>query len=183
MTALCGHFDEGQMWAASDLATVVFTLVHDGGSITSLLTQLGFLPALQFVSSGRATPPEPNVFSHQSPPLLLTVLSFNEGPQFKPRLDVGDAHEIVSFETWWVKELIGPPPLTRQRLVNSLRHQDGGAHVGRLTDQAYVALKDGAGWLGSRNGDVRPMEAAAAASMRQVAWELTESLAKLGEIK
>jgi hypothetical protein len=97
---------------------------------------------------------------------------------------------IVQFETWWTKEDIekthpsGAPELTRRRLVFALRHQDGGSHVGELTDSAYVRLKAGAGMFGnSADGTPRAMIEAASAAMRQIAWEVTETLEQLGEVK
>jgi hypothetical protein len=109
-------------------------------------------------------------------------------PQFT--LSKQDPPTLVQFETWWTKEDIehthpvGPPELTRRRLVFALRHQDGGSHVGELTDSAYVRLKSGAGMFGG-SGDESPraMIEAASAAMRQIAWEITETLGQLGEVK
>lgn len=64
-----------------------------------------------------------------------------------------------------------------------MRHQDGGGHIGPLTDPAYVKLKAGGGWFaGSGNRPPKQMDMAAAATMRQIAWEVTETLKDLGEI-
>jgi hypothetical protein len=46
-------FDAGEEWEAERLATTVFNLVHDGGPIVSLLSQLEVKDSLKFLSSGR----------------------------------------------------------------------------------------------------------------------------------
>jgi hypothetical protein len=94
---------------------------------------------------------------------------------------------LAQFETWWAKEGVysefGPADLTRRRLVFALRHQDGGSHVGQLTDPSYVQLKAGAGFFGnSVDGSPRAMTEAAGASMRQIAWEVAETLEQLGDV-
>jgi hypothetical protein len=94
--------------------------------------------------------------------------------------------KMAQFESWWSKEDIydsGGMHLTRRRLVFALRHQDGGSHVGELTDPAYVRLKAGAGFSGNAtDGSARQLVEAANATMRQVAWEVTETLKELGEV-
>lgn len=40
LAASCKGFDAGEEWEAERLATTIFTLVHDGGPIFSLLGQL-----------------------------------------------------------------------------------------------------------------------------------------------
>jgi hypothetical protein len=93
----------------------------------------------------------------------------------------------LQFPSWWSKESIYEGVdgafITRRRLVFSLRHQDGGGHVGVLTDAAYVDLKAGGGWFGGfGNQPGKDLDMAATATMRQVAWEVTETLEKLGEV-
>jgi hypothetical protein len=92
----------------------------------------------------------------------------------------------MQFEKWWSKEIISgiQDELTRKRLVFALRHQDGGSHVGTLTDQSYVRLKSGANLPTNSPGQPPiPMVELATATMRQVAWEVTETMNELGEIK
>jgi hypothetical protein len=73
--------------------------------------------------------------------------------------------------------------LTRRRLVFSLRHQEGGAHIGKLTDRHYIHLKSGGGWFaGVGNKPPESLVGAALATMRQVAWELTETLKQLDSL-
>jgi hypothetical protein len=179
LASSCAAYDSGEHWEAERLANAVFTLFHDGGSIVSLLTQLGLLDSLSLISSGRIDVTPELFFAN---PTLTRVTASEDGTMiFIPRLgNVPDAIRPVDFQTWWKKEVIFYNKienlnLTRQRLVNSMRHQDGGSHVGKLTDSSYISLRAGAGWKRvGENGD--PAILAATASMRQVAWEVTETL-------
>jgi hypothetical protein len=196
LASSCEGFDRGNQWEANRLATTIFTLVHDGGSTTSLLTQLGLLSQLRFMSSGRAI--DQNDGKHKlisaSPPMVMIRMTLGVGTNFIPRLGVTSASPeqtqvLVQFSEWWTKELIYKDhgrelALSRRRLIFALRHQDGGAHIGELTDPAYVRLKEGAGWFGSSaKGPAEPMRNALAATTRQVAWEVTETLKQLGNLE
>jgi hypothetical protein len=188
LAASCESYDRGNEWEAARLATTVFTLVHDGGSISSLLTQLGLRGSLRFVSSGRDVSDAHVVAA--SPPLVIFEMNMGKGARCIPLLDHGAPSKVLSvqFPTWWAKEVIykdhpNGVELTRKRLIFALRHQDGGGHVGALTDQAYVRFKAGGGWFGgSRGGPPGPMITAATATMRQVAWEISKTLEQLGEV-
>jgi hypothetical protein len=113
------------------------------------------------------------------------------GIRFVPRFSLEvplDPPTYVQFSTWWVKESIytvpgGAGELSRRRMVFALRHQDGGGHIGQLTDDLYVRLKAGGGYFTSGpNGASIPMPAAIPATMRQIAWEVEETLKEIGEI-
>lgn len=182
------NFDDGEEWEAERLATTVFNLVFDDRKIVSLLTQLGMKDALRFVSSGRLG--LMSVFKagtglpvvQAMPSLLVAQFDRNLGARFAPKLGDGPpTYRSMSFDDWWKEELIyvdkASGPLNRQRLVFALRHQDGGAHIGSLTDEVYVHLKNGAGWeLRHSDGRTEPVENLIAASMRQVAWEVLETM-------
>jgi hypothetical protein len=148
--ASCEGFDRGDDWEAPRLATAIFTLVHDGGGIVSLLTQLGLRSSLRFLSSGRIVD-KPNLIA-LSPPLLKMSGDQLRGVRFEPRPgDLAYNHRRIQFESWWGKETIykrDASALTRKRLVFALRHQDGGGHVGTITDPVYLELKKGGGWFG-----------------------------------
>jgi hypothetical protein len=120
---------------------------------------------------------------------LVFVKISSEGPRFTPKFDEKYSQKMVQFETWWAKESIyqgaglNASSLTRKRLIFSMRHQDGGGHVGALTDPAYVGMKAGGGWFGGIGDSAgNPLDMAAAATMRQIAWEVTETLKDLGQV-
>lgn len=186
LAASCRAFDAGDQWEAERLATTVFTLFHDGGPIFSLLSQLGVKFDLKYVSSGRmpiGLPPA----AVASPP-LLTIRLGKSGGGFQAKLGDGPPplYRHVSFEDWWKNEMIYQErafgELNRSRLVYAIRHQDGGGHVGDLTDEVYIHLKKGAGWeIVHRDGRTESVSNLVAASMRQIAWEVTETLKQLRE--
>lgn len=189
LAASCESYDKGNTWEAPRLATTVFTLLHDGGSITSLITQLGLRAPLRFISSARVVEDPPGVKSFGSPPLLKMEMRAETGARFVPRF--AEAHSSgrleLQFPTWWQKEIIYKDErsgnLSRRRLVFALRHQDGGGHIGELTDKSYVQFKGGGGWFGGfGGGPPAPMKDAIPATMRQIAWEVTETLKQLGEV-
>jgi hypothetical protein len=182
LAASCKGYDNGAGWEAERLATTVFTLMHNGGGIVSLLTQLGVQDSLSYLSSGRINVTPKLVFA--SPALASMQPDGQGGHVFVPKLARSSADcKSVDFETWWKKEIIffTGSNLTRSRLVYSFRHQDGGSHVGELTDGAYVLLKGGAGWTNLGTG--LPPIGAATASMRQMAWEVIETLRQLDSPK
>ncbi|MBB6407752.1 hypothetical protein [Mesorhizobium sangaii] len=177
------NFDTGEEWEAERLSTTIFNLVFDGGPLVSLLTRLGVKETLKFVSSGRMPTglPPPSV----AMPSLLIMRRDNAGSRFIPKLGNGPPlYRHVPFDDWWKNELIyqekASGQLNRMRLVLALRHQDGGSHIGNLTDGVYVHLKKGAGWqLKHADGRIEPVTNLIASSVRQVAWELMETLKQL----
>jgi hypothetical protein len=182
----CHSYDEGNFWEAIRLATIVKTLVHDGGKkVVSVLTQLGMRGSLRFVSSGHPENPR-NLLRELT--LVFTRLKMTEqGPiaQFIPHLGEGpDAVRRVQFHSWWDDEKIFRDPdgffLNRRRLVWTLRDQEGGAHLdAEITDPAYVRLSrdtSSAPRLLSEKNSSMPIMGAQSALMRQIAWELLETL-------
>jgi hypothetical protein len=180
-------YDRGSRWEAKRLASIVFTMVYDHGAISSLLSQLGHKEKMKFLSSGKMIDPPPGFKTVSASPALV-IFKFDppHPPKALPKFHMSSAVVEVDFETWWKDEFIfvrgGDIRLNRSRLVATLRHQDGGGHVGKLTDAAYVDLKAGGGLiLASSDGTESELEGLALASMRQVAWEMTETLKKLDE--
>jgi hypothetical protein len=186
LAASCAGFDRGDEFEVERIATEVFTLVHDGGSIVSVLTQLGIRGNTRFISSGSVDPASKNLLA--SIPLVMTRIdSANKIAVNLPKLGAGSPQTSVQFPTWWEKELIykdGSFTLKRRNLVFSLRHQDGGGHVGQLTDVAYKRLKLNPMFMAQFGNDpAREVTGAVGATMRQVGWELEHTLDKIGELK
>ena len=90
---------------AARVATIVHTMVHDGGRTRSLLTQLGLRASLRFVSSGRiGRMPGVVVIS---PPLLWFQMDTQTGPRFLPRFKKFPEHmRDLQFPRWWEEEII-----------------------------------------------------------------------------
>jgi hypothetical protein len=184
----CENYDSGAEWEACHIAGIIFTMLHDGGSIISILTQLGIRGRLRFISSGDVFRPEQ--VSTYVPLVMFRAQQTSQGvvgktiPLLDDAVQIGFRHN--QFPTWWAKEPIyhdGQVELTRRRLIFALRHQDGGGHVGRLTDDAYIRMKSSAiGFVQSSNQVDQPLYVMAA-SMRQIAWELTKTLDEFGVIQ
>lgn len=184
LAASCQSYDKGNEWEAARIANSIFTLVHDGGSIISILSQLGIRGSLRFISSGHGD--EPNN-AMAGIPLVGFSLQRDGGSKTVPLCALGlERDRKAQFPNWWAKELIYQDDqfqLTRRRLVFSLRHQDGGSHVGELTDEAYIRLKTKE--IGFVRFNDEPMVAmyALTATMRQIAWEVTKTLDDYGSIQ
>jgi hypothetical protein len=187
LAASASAFDSGELWEAERLAVTAYTILHDGGTRTrSLLTQLGFKNKIRYVSSSRGffmehVLPSPTV--HEvSPPTPLIIIELNEkGVEFKPAFStVGceEWHRWLSFSDWYEEPVFKNSKgrqLSRKNLIFSLRSQDGGAHVDPLlSDEAYADLRQDADPRISVSG--KPIPEAHFATMRQIAWEIQESL-------
>jgi len=183
LLASCSSYDQGAEWEAQRIATTVHTLVHDAGKRNvSLLTQLGVKDSLRFASS--TYPINPNNYLAYTP---LIVIRMGPGggknlPAFAmPRV----APRPLPFEEWWGREVVfqsgkGANPfvtLTRKRLVFALRNKEGGSHYDPiLEDEGYIAASTmPTVWEVSGN-QRRPILQLESAMMRQVAWELMETL-------
>jgi hypothetical protein len=183
----CKSFDRGNQWEAARLANAIYTLVHDHGRIVSIMTQLGVRGSARFVSSGLGINPKNLLAS--TPLVKININSGTQQASYLPLLeDSPHTPRLTQFPTWWGKELIfktGPShELTRKRLVFSFRNEEGGGHVSPLlTDQTYVKfLKEPQFVAAFGNNPPKGIEGAAAATMRQIAWEMLETLNSLGEI-
>jgi hypothetical protein len=182
IAASCGAYDKGEKWEAPRLASSVYVVVHDRGKRDrSLLTQLGLKDQLRFVSSGHPSNPR-NVLAES--PLIITRVWSDGRAEYLPRLDGSPKRlRALSFSEWWENELIyrrGQYQMTRKNLAFSLRSREGGAHFDpELTDPAYIhmarehattpAVTDLA-------GNTKAVLGAEQASMRQIAWELMQTL-------
>ncbi len=84
------------------------------------------------------------------------------------------------FAMWWGKKVYARAGLGRRELVLALANTDGGAHVDPRLEDAYVDLtrRNALGWgYSDSEGRNAPFEGnAARASVRQIAWELLETL-------
>jgi hypothetical protein len=183
----CKAFDQGERWEALRLATATHTIVHDGGKKNvSILTQLDVRGSLRFIASNRKNNPK-NLLRET---LLVHMQIGADGSQlYLPNLDSGFSEpRLLQFNEWWERDIIfqeGEHTLSRKRLVFTLRSQEGGAHFDpELRDPTYVhfARQGLTTPLVLRPGvDPAPMIEAELASMRQVAWELLNTLDSIGK--
>jgi hypothetical protein len=170
-------YDEGEKWEAARLATATNTLVYDGRSGASILTQLDLLGRLEFLSSA---PPRPagNLIMWQP---LVGMQPANGEHAFVPQLDRASTRPLP-FETWWDEVIFVSQqlPVTRSQLVRTLRDKEGGGHLDdQLNRDGYLSMSREAWTSHMADGSTKPMLGLEAANMRQVAWELIKTLETL----
>jgi hypothetical protein len=180
----CKSYDEGNQWEALRLATAVYLVVHDrGANDRSLLTQLDAKSSMMFLAS--APPADENNMLRVSLAGIRLNIGADPIAQYVPKLGLTpETHRRVPFKEWWEDELIfrfREFSLNRRKLVFTLRSQEGGAHFDIVQQNPnYEELaRHGRGTpmvLGDENAAM-PILKAELASMRQIAWELLESLA------
>ena len=181
LAASCRSYDEGNKWEAIRLATVTYTLVHDAGRKSrSVLGLLGVKDKMKFVSSGHHV--HSKVVGRINPLATLELRS-DRPSEYGPRFQTVETPiRHVSFGQWWERDIIikdGAAELTRKRLVFVLRNQEGGSHFDdEVRDPGYLSLAGSSNALVFRPGhEPQLVFAAELATMRQVAWELTKTLA------
>ena len=182
LEASCANYDAGQTWEAMRLATTIYVLVNDGGRKNqSLVTRLGLRRALSFLATGQevddsnAIPDQPLVSAS------VTTDGTNRIGIFLPLLGaIPQFQRKLRFGQWWDRDLVyrdGRHNLTRKGLVFALRNQEGGSHFDHLDDESYIRFSTVPSWtFNSVDGQSNAMLGAERATMRQIAWELLESL-------
>ncbi|MEO6840962.1 MAG: hypothetical protein ABI192_09360 [Bradyrhizobium sp.] len=178
LDASAASYDAGTLWEAKRLATVCGNLLLDGrGKILPLLVQLGMRSKIPFISTAREIP------SNMAPRLALVLIGMGgaDGVNFTPYCKAGFSPPWThqkKFADWWEQPVFGSADgrtLSRKNVVFSLRSQDGGAHFDEEwgSDLSRLIATTGDERLSS---DGKPIANAHLATMRQIAWELTETL-------
>lgn len=175
-------YDSGEWWEALRLATAVYVIVHDAGSkYQSILKQLGVRGSLKFLSTAFQYSPH-NVLRETH--LVVTRIYGDGSAEYRPKLDNrSESERLLQFYDWWESELIfrdGGFRLTRKKLVFSLRSQEGGAHFDpEIRDPNYIRFKQAqltTPFVVANGAPPVPILGAELASMRQIAWELLETM-------
>ncbi|MDE1466367.1 hypothetical protein [Aurantiacibacter sp. D1-12] len=175
----CRGFDEGEEWEAPRIASAIHILCHDAGRTTSLLTQKGVRNSIDFVTTVMPLNPNNLMVSHD----LVGITMGGARNGYFAFLGDGPFLRTVNFNRWWKQEKIAAGPqmswsLTRKELIASVRNQDGGGHVdAQLSNDAYVKLSRTAHWIYEQDGQPpQNMMGLEHFSVRQIGWELEESL-------
>ena len=177
-------YDDGAAWEAPRVAVAISVIVVDGRRTRSLLSQLGILDRVGFANSCRGLSPL-NMLAET--PLVHTQLHIHpptNSVSYLPRLDdVPGGLKYIGFKEWWDESVIRDRErrqLSRKDLVLSIRDQDGGAHVdATLRDPVYLGVSRLAslGWAArSTDGPLDFDAPAHLASVRQIAWEIEQTL-------
>jgi hypothetical protein len=174
----CDGYDQGNAWEAARLAASIYVLVNDGGRKNqSLITRLGLKRRILFVASGAID--DGKAALHQ----VLVGVSKKTATeaQFVPLLGTqSERHRKLRFGEWWDRDIIyrnGDLRITRKNLVFALRNFEGGAHFDHVRDPQYAKFAKESAWTFTpAGGQSQKMYGIELATMRQVAWELLESL-------
>jgi hypothetical protein len=180
LRASSAAYDAGNEREAKRLAATIRLLVYDTNGSQSLLSQLG-LKTLAFIDAG-AIPDPKNLLTTAG----LTVMEVNaNGARHVPAFSAGapstQRPRSVPFVEWWTRavlvdnERVG---ISRRDLIVAMANTDGGAHVDPSIDRTYARLsrQNSAGWVYRGPGGERPILGIEFASVRQIGWEVEETL-------
>lgn len=189
----CEAFDRGERWEAPRIAVAISMICHHTRRSVSLLQHLQLEDRIKFIST--VSEPISNTNLCESHPLVGIEIGLSHGetwPAFEgpPGGEWNPIfHRECNFEKWWKHEIIaagrlGSWSLTRHGLIQSMRDQDGGAHVDeKLSNEAYIAYSRAVNWRavseGNRPKDIVEFELCTA---RQIGWEILKSFERAGEI-
>lgn len=134
----CDAFYSGKAHEAKSAAGILYILLCDkGGSQKSLLGQLGSKTDQKFLDSRVRNQLSLNSAKGAWP---WTVIPF------KPYRET----DFVGFDDWWHQEFhawFGDITFTREELIETIRHKEGGGHVADLTlDKIAAVRRSRSGW-------------------------------------
>jgi hypothetical protein len=125
-----------------------------------------------------------------TPLVQIALTSLGDGyissARYSPLLDSKSARtRRLKFSEWWDREVViqhnkqspNPASLTRKKLVYALRNKEGGSHYDAVVeDPNYIAISQNPAWIIQSNDKRLPLLHLEYASMRQVAWEVLQTL-------
>lgn len=190
LRAVGGGFDDGTPVLALPLAVTIRTLVHNTQRSAALLAQLNELDELRFVDTALYIDPG-NLMDTWG--VVLMEIEAGGGarwiaPLGGELLSPARIREPVPFRKWWTTPMMTSKrdgrAWSRRDLVLFLANKEGAAHVDPYApDETLRALEEDNSWgwtttdpivgdSAMRNGPIRP-------SIRQIAWELEQTIAPL----
>lgn len=175
-------YDKGSFGESARLGALIYLFVHDHGRSTSLLT-LFDRKKIGFTNTARLLNPR-NLLTEA--PLVFMRANVT-GMTYEPLLDNGPPEAYgrapLPFSKWWDMEILrdgSRRTLSRKNIVFAMRHKEGGAHVDGFVDEILAALnrKNSMGWewANAQDGVRLPEYAVQYATVRQIAWELEQTL-------
>jgi hypothetical protein len=172
-------YDAGESSEAKRMAATIRLLVHDTEKSQSLLGQLN-LKSIAFVDGG-AKPDPRNMAATTG---LTGIRMGSDGTAYIPKFALPPglpAPTRRSFVDWWRRPVIVDShreEISREDLVLAMANTDGGSHVDASIERTYARLtrQNSVGWtlIGPQGNS--PLLGIEFASMRQIAWELDETL-------
>lgn len=183
-------FDNGDITEAKRIALHIRTLVHDTKNTTSLLSQLGIKEKILYLNS--ALPYSSSIISHIGLVYLKCTNTTNGIiSNYSPFLNNGPPikKDRINFLEWWEKNIVltdqKENQFTRKDLILNVADKDGGAHVDGKINKAYAELsrQNSVGFVlvttkQNQPEKREPIKYIELASIRQVAFELLESISQ-----
>lgn len=192
------RYDAGKIIEAKQLSTRLRILLHQTNKSHALINQLRLNDQLTWVDTAGLVDLT-NLHPKES---CLTLTKVTAGPQatkeFVPKCDVPalppvrdkngrevEAGGRIPFDEWWnnpvVRDATTAAMYSRSQLVLALANQEGGAHYDPKIRAAYAAIveSDWLSWVivtGSSDAPKPYSDNPVMASVRQIAWEVLESI-------
>ena len=186
-------FDSGNQDEGERLALHARILLHDTGNSHSLLGQLRVKTSLGYTDTAIHKDRETRdhggglhsqtVTKHAG---LVAWKTTSGGSWTYTPILAPDGEERrnppATFDQWWRKPFLkdtSDRPVTRSSVVLDVANKDGGAHVAKAIPEAFRLLTSGASLsvqVGSEDGLSSGIPGIVMATMRQVAFELVDTL-------
>lgn len=175
-------YDKGGTVAAKAMATSIRVLVHDTKSSKSLLSQVSQKNIDFYDTVGS----EKNAIGSDSKRIgsyhgLVGVGVANS--TYIPYLDepIPGHSKYVPFDEYWNRKIFIDGKnnvFTRKDVVLAIANQDGGAHVDPNLEEKYVELSrnNSMGLKSGINDNLKPLEGAELAAVRQIGHEIIRTL-------
>lgn len=183
-------YDQGHWGDAPNIAKEAFNFVHDYGRLISLLTHLDMKAQMQFLSTAKAREteglPPGSVLVSPEYRLINASIEF-AGMGYEPLLGRVPSLKPLPFDQWYEETVLawyGREDISRGKIIEFIRHVEGGGHVAgrfepRWAKEMGLIRGDWVnGCMRLGNGPAVEPEpyAPAYATMRQIGWELEETL-------
>jgi len=178
MQLACKSFDGGHEVAAKHIALTLRVLLHQTPKSHSLLGQLKLRDGRFIDTAGPLS--KTNLLSDSN---LTAAQVTPDGSRWVPHVlvDGGPFVNKIPFADWWNEPVIKSQrgeKFNRREIIGHVSNTDGGAHVDPDLDEAYMNLsrKNSLGWIFTKDGVEIPMKGPELASIRQIAYEVMETL-------
>jgi SEC-C motif len=186
-------FDEGNEDEGERLALGARVLLHDTDHSHSLLGQLRVKTALSYTDTSIHNERErrhlggnlhsETITKHAGLVGFQTTAtgSWTYAPVLRPEGE-GRVNPPAAFDQWWRKPFLkdtSDRPITRRSVVLDVANKDGGAHVAKAIPEAFRLLTSGESLpfqVGSEDGSSADIPGIVMATMRQIAFELLDTL-------
>jgi hypothetical protein len=185
----CSTFDSGDEDEAVRIAAALRILVHDTSRSNSLLKLLRVKDQLEFIDSSLPIDPQPTgakkdgktIMIVQGLPGLVSISVTKQGTKFVAPLSLRKHSKgMIRFNEWWNEKNIPgheSSRYSRKWLVTNLANKEGGSHVDSEINKGYKDLRSSSlGMTVVANGIEGFINSSADVSIRQIAWEIIETL-------